>query len=226
MLFTYATKGNMQKSVYPINNRPPTNAYPASGPKNFKSGYAKPNPLKQWRKQLIPNNPVSSKQITIDQTMNPSVSVVTDEIANCNIIYTEVIKTTTCLGIQTENGCVGGTNNIRRSASTIISPKYSTSTRQYLQKRGKSFEQNYSIGKEKESPVYYSTMPSYDSKGEICKTVIYKPNNRIFKTQGAVSSAGYTAKVKQDYSDINTYNPGKKKEPECIFNRSSCNMHL
>ena len=215
MLYTYGKATFSQKSIYPSNNRPPNNLNSESGPKNMMTGHAKPNPLKQWRKQLLPNNPTSSKHITISQTLNPSVSVVTDQTQNCNIIYNGVFKTSTCLGIETTNGCVGGSNNIKRSANSKISPNYSTSTKQYLQKRGKSFEQNQSIGKEKEKPVYYSTMPSYDSNGNICKTVIYKPNNAIFKTQGAVTSAGYTLKVKNDSDQINTYNPKKKKEQPC-----------
>jgi len=215
MLFT-------NRSVYPTNDRPSTNIDPMGGPKNFKSGYAKANPLKQWRKQLIPTNPVSSKQISISQTINPSVSIIQDQ--NCNIIYNQTFKTSTCLGVKTENGCIGGTNNVRRSGSTIVLQNYSTSTKQYLQKRGKSFEQNYSIGKEKENPVYYSTIPSYQANGEICKTVIYKPSNDKFKTQGAVTSAGYTARIKNDYSEVNKYNPSKKKEQPCC--NINYTMHL
>jgi len=217
MLFTYGKATFVQKSVYPSNDRPSTNLDAVGGPKNMKSGYAKPNPLKHWRKQLMPNNPTSSKQISIDQTLNPSISIVSEQTQNCNIIYSGVIKTSTCLGIKTPEGCVGGSNNIRRSGNSKISPNYSTSTKQYLQKRGKSFEQNYSIGKKKDAYVYYSTMPSYQENGDICKTVIYKPNNAIFKTQGAVTSAGYTAKIKQDYSDVNSYNPNKKLEQPCCI---------
>jgi hypothetical protein len=217
MLFTYGKSTFVQKSVYPSNDRPRTNLDAVGGPKNMKSGHAKPNPLKHWRKQLMPNNPTASKQITIDQILNPSVSIATEQIENCNIIYNELVKTSSCLGVQTPDGCVGGTNNIRRSGNSKISPNYSTSTKQYLQKRGKSFEQNYSIGKEKEYPVYYSTMPSYQPNGDICKTVIYKPNNATFKTQGAVTSAGYIAKIKQEYSDANPFNPNKKKEQPCCI---------
>lgn len=214
MLFTYGKGGTLQTTAFPSNNRPPTNLQPASGPKNFKSGNSRPNPIKHWRKQLMPLNPTSSTQVTINQLNNPSVSVLTTEPSN-HVIYNQLLSTTDCLGVDTSRGCVGGTSNIRRSGSTIISPKYSTSTKQYLQKRGKSFEQNQSIGKRKSGNVYYSTMASYDSNNNICKTVIHKPNNGTFKTQGAVTAEGYTAKVKYDTLASELYTPGKKKEPEC-----------
>jgi len=208
MLFTYGKGGVLQTTTVPSNNRPPTNVNPASGPP------FKPNPMKQWRKQLIPLNPTSSTRVTIDQIDNPSVSVLSSQ-PSCHIIYNQLLRTSSCLGIETPDGCVGGTNNVRRSGSTIVSPKYSTSTKQYLQKKGKSFEQNQSIGKEKSKPVYYSTIPSYNSTGDICKTVIYKPSNRLFKTQGAVTSEGYTSKMRNDAAEVNPYNPAKKTQPEC-----------
>jgi hypothetical protein len=208
MLFTYGKSGVLQTSAFPSNNRPPTNLNPASGPP------FKPNPMKHWRKQLMPLNPTSSTQISIDQMDNPSISVLTTQTSE-HVIYNELLRTTTCLGVDTDNGCVGGTSNVRRSGSTIVSPKYSSSTKQYLQKRGKSFEQNQGIGQRISGNVYYSTIPSYDLSGNNCKTVIYKPSNSAFKTQGAATAEGYTAKVKYETLSSHSYNPGKKKEPEC-----------
>ena len=208
MLYTYGKGGDLQTTTFPSNNRPPTNLSPASGPQ------FKPNPIKQWRKQLMPNNPTSSTRVTIDQIDNPSVSVLSTQTSE-HVIYNQLLRTTSCLGVDTPSGCVGGTHNIRRSGSTIVSSKYSTSTKQYLQKRGKSFEQNYSIGKEISKPSYYSTIPSYNSNDEICKSVIYKPSNGLFKTQGAVTSEGYTAKLRNEAIEVNPFNPSKKTQPEC-----------
>ena len=208
MLFTYGKGGVSQTSAFPSNNRPPTNLRPAQGPP------FKPNPMKQWRKQLMPLNPTSSTQVSIDQVNNPSVSILTTQSSD-HVIYNQVLSTTTCLGVDTSKGCVGGTSNVRRSGSTIISPKYSTSTKQYLQKRGKSFEQNQGIGKRISGNSYYSTIPSYDANGNTCKTVVYKPSNSTFKTQGAATAESYTAKVKYDTLSSEIYSPGKKKEPEC-----------
>ena len=202
MLFTYGKGGVLQTTAFPSNDRPSTNLEPASGP-----GHGKPNPMKHWRKQLIPLNPTSSTQVSIDQVDNPSVSILTTQPSN-HVIYNQLLSTTDCLGIDTVNGCVGGTSNVRRSGSTIISSKYSTSTKQYLQKRGKTFEQNQSIGQRKSGNVYYST-------DNTCKTIVHKPSNSTFKTQGAVSAEGYTAKVKYDTLSSELYTPGKKKEPEC-----------
>ena len=208
MLFTYGKGGVLQTTTFPSNDRPSTNVHPASGP-----GHGKPNPMKHWRKQLMPLNPTSSTQVTTGQVDNPSISVLSTQKSS-HVIYNELLRTTSCLGVDTAKGCVGGTNNVRRSGSTIVSAKYSTSTKQYLQKRGRSFEQNQGIGQQKSGNVYYSTMPSYDSSGNVCKTVIYKPSNSTFKTQGAVTAEGYTAKVKYDTVSTNPYDPGKKKQPE------------
>jgi hypothetical protein len=225
MLFTYS-------NAIPSNNRPSTNIDTqfASGPKNNKSGHAKANPIKHWRKQLMPLNPTSSTQVSISQMDNPSVSIITNDSDNKHTVYNQVISITDCLGVNTENGCVGGTNNIRRTATTVLSKKYCSSTKQYLQRRGKSYEQNQTLGKQNSAYSYNSAIPSHDTivhdtDDYVCKTVIFKPNNETFRTQGAVTSAGYTAKIKQDSLGcscaINSFDPLKKTQQPCC---STCCM--
>jgi len=219
MLFTYS-------NAIPSNNRPSTNidtTY-ASGPKNKASGHAKPNPMKHWRKQLMPLNPTSSKRISISQIDNPSVSIITNNSDNKHTISNEIFFTTDCLGVNTENGCVGGTNNLRRSATTVLSKNYCSSTKQYLQRRGKTYEQNQTLGIQNSAYSFNSAIPSHDSITNdaidyTCKTVIYKPSNETFRTQGAVTSGGYIAKVKNDSigcsCTLNSFDPLKKTQQLC-----------
>jgi hypothetical protein len=213
MLFTYGKGGTLQTSTIPSNNRPPTNT-----DTNLvgSSSHGKPFPIKHWRKQLIPTNPTSSTQVSISQMDNPSVSILTSHSDNKHVVYNELLSTPSCLGVNTENGCVGGTNNVRRRATTVMSAKYSSSTKQYLQKRGKTFEQNQLKGTQISGYSYNSTMPSYDKNNNQCKSVIYKPSNSVFKTQGAVTSGGYTDKIKQDsLCECIDTNPLKKNQQEC-----------
>ena len=213
MLFTYGKGGTLQTSTIPSNNRPQTNtdANLVGG-----SGHGRPFPIKHWRKQLMPIRPTSSTQVSIKQIDNPSVSILTNYSDNQHVIYNELLSTTDCLGVKTENGCVGGTNNVRRRATTVLSPSYSSSTKQYLQKRGKTFEQNQMKGTKISGNSYNSTIPSYDKNNNLCKSVIYKPNNSVFAIQGAATSQGYTAKLKQDaLCECSVTNPLKKNQQEC-----------
>jgi len=202
MRFTYPeTKTLVEKKIaVPMNSRQP-NEYDSD---IFLGSPFKPNPIKHWRKQLFSNYQSKSKP-TIDDVENPNNCVISED--DTNVLYTHIISTTTCDGLYADGQCRGGTNNIRRT-STILKPNYFSSTKQYLQKRCKTFEQNQSIGQRKSGNVYYST-------DNTCKTIVHKPSNSTFKTQGAVSAEGYTAKVKYDTLSSELYTPGKKKEPEC-----------
>lgn len=210
MQFTYGKGGTLQTSIYPINSRPTTNIDPNVG--DFVGPKGKANPMKHWRKQLQPYYTSHSKQITINQIENPSISILTDIVSD-HTIYNELLSTNHCIGTNTTNGCVGGSHNIRRSGSTIVNPNYCTSTKQYLQKRCKTFDQNQKIGKKIGLNQYKLTTCSNTNTG--CP-VIYKPSNTAFQTQGGVTAEGYTAKIKEQSIEQNPYNPSKKLESICI----------
>ena len=213
MLFTYGKGGTLQTSTIPSNNRPQSNK---DANLVGSSSHGKSFPIKHWRKQLMPTRPTSSTQVSIDQIDNPSVSILTSHSDNQHVVYNQLLSTSDCLGVKTENGCVGGTNNVRRRATTVLSPNYSSSTKQYLQKRGKSFEQNQMKGTKISGNSYNSTIPSYDKNNNQCKSVIYKPNNSVFDIQGAATSQGYTYKLKQDaLCECSVVDPLKKTEQDC-----------
>jgi hypothetical protein len=211
MQYTYYGKGgNQTVAVYPKNSRPFSNT---DSNDVLGRAFGKPNPIKHWRKQLYPYYPSSSKQITINIVENPNNVNTTNEYDNmCNNIVEQVISTSKCDGIKNSNTCTGGTNHIRRSASTNYSNKYSSSTRQYLQKRGKTFEQNMMVGTpiDINKNLFNTTVCSNnDSK---TKCVVYKQNNPSFSTNDSVVSSNYVSKKRTNAINQNPYNPKKKLE--------------
>ena len=211
MQYTYYNKGgNQSSSVYPKNSRPFSNTDSNSV---LGSSFGKPNPIKHWRKQLDPYYSSNSKQITIDIVENPNTTNTTNVSNNmCNNIVEQVLSTSKCDGIKNGNSCTGGTNHIRRSASTNYSNNYSSSTRHYLQKRGKTFEQNTMIGTpiDVNKNLFNTTVCSNnDSK---TKCVVYKQNNPSFSTIDSVVSSNYVSKKRTNAINQNPYNPKKKLE--------------
>lgn len=211
MLYTYYGKGGSQQRVaVPVNSRPFNN----TDTQTFTGSFGKPNPIKHWRKQLMPHYESNSTKITISDVENPGVSVNTD-LEQCNIFYDQVISTNKCIGIDTENGCVGGSHNIRRSGSTLYGPNYCSSTKQYLQRRCKTYEQNMMVGQviDKTKNLYKSTVCNTDDSKTKC--VVYKKNNNTFNTIDSVVASNYVSKRKNDAISRVPYNPNKKLEQAC-----------
>lgn len=209
MIYTYRGKGGeTHKGIVPMNNRPFTNEDPVSTNQSF----GKPNPIKHWRKQLFPYYPSSSNKVTINILETPNTLNFTD-LLDCSEIFEQVESLPTCDGVINENNtCSGGTNHIRRSGTTLYNPKYCSSTRQYLQRRCKTFEQNAMIGKKVDLDKYLfstTTCPGPDPKS---RCVVYKQNNSSFNTINSVESSNYVSKKKINAIKLNPYNPQKKLE--------------
>ena len=207
MRFTYPESKTLieKKTAVPMNSRQPTQ-YESD---IFLGAPFKPNPIKHWRKQLNSNYQSKSKP-TINDIENPSICIIT-ESDNANILYNKIISTTKCDGIYVEGECRGGTNNIRRT-STIYGQNYFSSTKQYLQRRCKTFDQNQTLGKQLNDNNYKSTTCySDDSK---TKCVVYKPKYVIknYKQDDCTVSSNYISKKKQIALNDNQYNPNKKLE--------------
>ncbi len=113
--------------------------------------------------------------------------------------------------------CSSGENRVIKSASTIINKKYYTDSKAYLKSRGKLYDQkisttkvpgveyydlsgvplnptNTSLGPE----VYLTTGCSLNCPQNNPHITIYKPNNKKFAVQGAVSSSSRITKLKLD----------------------------
>jgi hypothetical protein len=218
MIYTYGKGGETHNSVIPKNSRPFNNVAPVSSGKSF----GKANPIQHWRKQLMPYYNTKSSQVPLYLIENPSTTITTDTTNlnlndECNnVLFEQVLSTMpVCDGVKKNNTCSGGTNHIRRSGSTLYGEKYCSSTRQYLQRKCKSFEQNMMVGKPIDLEKFLFKTTS-NSNPDTPSCVTYKQNNPSFNTIDAVVSSNYVSKKKLDAIHKNPYNPNKKLEQYCV----------
>ena len=146
-------------------------------------------PLKIIRKRLL-STPVqqSGNKPTIDEAQNASYTQMNVECLP-NTVQVGFDTNTLCYGIKRPD-CQGGTNHIQRSASTVMDKKYCASNREYLQRRTKTYDQNISKGKSLGNNLFEST----NGVDQNCMT--YKRSNPSFGTQGGVTAATQTSKVR------------------------------
>ena len=197
----------------PSNSRPFHNADPNL--QSINRTPFKPNPIKHWRKQLLPYYKTkSSKQVNIQQIDAPgtSISINSDNVdcsvKNIRILKENITMLNECDGIKfyLEDGinntkCVSGTNSVRRSANTILSKNYHRNYQSYLKSKCKTYEDNARLGSKNDDGTYKSSKCSTLklADGSTCnKPIIYKPSNKIFSTQGATSSSTNILRKKND----------------------------
>ena len=196
LLFTYKDKGPATVFAYPSNQRP------MSKHDSITNLPGKPNPIKQWRKQLQPSvSSVVQSHPTIRDLDNLTRTQEMNTQLNSCKAYDDIYFINECNGIPNEfndANCRTGTNYITRSASTIINKDFCWNSKQYLQRRCKTFDQNQTLGTHVEGSQFYSASCTKDPSGNVCKPVIHKPNNKPFKQQGGVSSSARIAKLKYD----------------------------
>jgi hypothetical protein len=147
-------------------------------------------PLKVWRKRL---NMDSASNVTINQLNGTSVTVT--QVDACPSIQTEVEQIKEDCHSKRKNGeCTA----IRRSAG-ICSKNYCTTTKEYLQKRTKTYDQNQTKGKRLSEWTYTSGRGSESSDVTgTCNKIVIKPSNTVFQQQGGVSSSARTNKLKYE----------------------------
>ena len=196
MLFTYKDKGPATVYAYPSNQRPMTKY------DTITNISGKPNPIKHWRKQLAPS--ISENVIQSHPTLQSLENATKSDMNLCKA-YTDVLYVDTCNRVAGSNPCVTGSFNIRRSANTVIDKKFCANSKQYLQSRCKTFNQNQTLGKNTGADTgngtkyeYFGASCATKSDGTVCKPIIHKPNNAQFKQQGGVSSSARIAKLKYD----------------------------
>jgi hypothetical protein len=212
MIYTYKGKGGeTHNGIVPMNNRPFNNISPIHTGRRF----GDPNPIKEWRKQLFPYYDTKSDKVTINMFEGPN-NINFTTLNECSEYYEQIPSLTTCDGVKNENNsCSGGTNHIRRSGTTLYNQKYCSSTKQYLQRRCKTFEQNAMVGKavDLSKHIFNTTFcPGPDPKN---KCIVYKQTNSSFNTNNSVVSSNYISKRKNDAITQNPYNPQKKLEQPC-----------
>jgi hypothetical protein len=207
MIYTYKGKGGeTHTGLVPMNNRPFTNEMPV----NTNRSFGKPNPIRHWRKQLFPYYDTTSDLVTINLLETPSTINFTD-LTECSQVFEQIPSLTTCDGVKNENNsCTGGTNHIRRSGSTLYNKNYCSSTRQYLQKKGKTFQQNMMVGKPIDLDKFLFNSTSSVGTETFCVT--YKQSNPSLNMIGSSVSSNFISKKKNNAIKLNPYNPQKKLE--------------
>ena len=212
-------KGSATTSAVPTMSRPlqPSNIAD-SGPA-FKA-----RPMKHWRFQLIPTENSGRTAASISSINRPGGSnflasgCVCADASNATVIQNLPFKPTPApVATLTASGeCIScdPESNVIKSAVTLLNKNYYTDTKAFLQSRCQTYDQKQSLSKDPAinyGPVDAPAWPNNTSTGpqnyltEFCPqkdncrvTTIYKPSNRNFAVQGAVSSSGRVAKLKYD----------------------------
>ena len=236
-------KGPATNSVVPSNSRPLLGTEQYNTGPNFK-----PRPIKHWRKQLNPRDDAGRGRQGVGMPMDypgGSVYLGTEGCVSCtpsypgnsysiglkddiikssriiqptaqDIFFDPITKAVKCVACNPEN-------NVIKPATTILSKKYYTDSRAYLQARCRLYNQRAStnfkpgvVYTENGVPVPPSNSPNgsqvrlmkdcddkctYNTQ----KVTIYKPNNSQFAVQGAVSSSSRIDRLK-----LNTINKNGK----------------
>ena len=167
-------------------------------------------PIKHYRKEIpLISNSVNSSKLgtTIDSLNRPGGSFKTNEPLTKSSLVAFINekdmnnKVETCFSLLSTQK-----NALQRiRSSNIIKPNYCVDTKQYLQKRGMTIEQNqYNYLRSGNSLTKPGTMNSlsnvYDGQKSDCLSniVIYKPRNSQFACDGSVTSSSLLLKKKNE----------------------------
>jgi hypothetical protein len=216
-------KGFSKMEAVPMNARPLTNgswilnqdtdSVPAPG---VDGNAFLPRPIKHWRKQLTVDPAVGGTKSKFIKLSAPSSSIYlggSEDRECCDINGSSIIST-----IESKNNnCCENTPQVIKPATTILSKTYYTDSRAYLRSRCKLYEQKLSTRRIPGNTYFDASgnelYPNNSDTGPqnylmrncatTCDpnkqpTTIYKPNNRNFSTQGAVSSSARLVKLKYD----------------------------
>ena len=211
-------KGISTNSAIPSFSRPDLNV---SGVE-FKA-----NPIKHWRKQLMPNagSGASNRRAGISMPMDlPGGAVYLGNVsANTDCLLDATADTTGLkeyIKYNDVSGCLSGPCNPEknriRSATTILSKKYYTDHHSYMRSRCNLYEQKltalpvpdivYLDTNDNLLPVTGANAIRQTQNCATCPTpthcqTIYKPNNAQYAKQGAVDSSDRITRLK-----LNTVN--------------------
>jgi len=162
-----------------------------------------PNPLKIYRREIanVKSDSTCTKHssVKIDEINRPGGSIINSSFNNKNGLVNTIDNTLpnnicevpgTCMGFLSPavnaKRRVRSAGMIKKRYDIKNRAKYYTNTNQYLTSRNITFEKNQF--------KYPTSDPNY--------CVNYKPNNKQFAQQGAVTSSSLIARVK--YNTINT----------------------
>jgi len=150
-----------------------------------------PRPLKIWRKRLSSGG---NGKVTLNQVYGMGTSVTTNPL---HCIQTDIPKVIETIHIRRSGGKA-------KTCEGQLPQTTCMSTREYLQKRCKTFEQNQAKGKSVTAYTYESGQASKDPRH--CTNIIVKPSNTKFKVQGGVSASSRTNNLKYNTIQSNVLN--------------------
>jgi len=167
--------------VVPMNSRAATNIEYSS---LLSHSFGKQNPIKHWRKQLQPQFPSQSTQISLDAYNAPGG---TSKTFNCStepsslLMKTYIHQGTTC---NVSNQCDG--RQKIKTATTNLSKTYYTTSGQYLKSKARTYKQHLNDS--------HNADPCETNKNH----AVYDKNNSNYSQQGAVSSGSRVDRLKLD----------------------------
>ena len=153
-----------------------------------------PNPIKHYRKQLVSTNSNGtgySRNSMVGNLDKPNAFSIT--YTSCNDISYGQLGNEYILEMTTQTCGENGKCFIIKPATTVINDNYSQSSREYLWKKCRTFDQN--LPSAKSNLVNPNCLETNN-----CNSV-FSPSNPKFQTQGSVSSSARTASLKYNCND-------------------------
>lgn len=216
-MLNFTWKGESKNAIIPTYSNPPEKSNEVALAPNFKA-----RPLRQYRKQLIPNTRTSSSRSVQILSEQPGSYVYlgdkecftcVQDNNNSNGIKIYINKIYEDCSCNRENRIIksGLTEKKNINNDPNFTP-YSFSTKEYLQRKCYTYKQK--ISGVKDPDIEYlipgtniPKQPNDDTDGpqvrlsltctnNNCNTIIYKPNNSQYSTQGAVSSSSRIQRLK------------------------------
>ena len=170
---------NYTNSGYAVSRHPSANRIQCPGEKNdYRNGSFikfKPNPIKHWRKQLMPNKNINSRSVSVRQAIDVpggTTRLNVNTTLDCNVNRIPNYVKNNAMNIdkaqKSDEGCIlYNPQRIQRSASTIVKKNYYQTNAAYLKSRVKLYSQNQTIS-ERPTNDYLSAelkvLPPSDSK--------------------------------------------------------------
>ena len=193
---------------------------------NGRIGGFAPNPIRHWRKQLIPRQGGCSGKNTIANMDTPGSAITLSNKTLFSGNYTAIYINKT-LSIQEQCDIKGGVcmiqNHLNQSRPIMTySRDYHSSSNTYLQSRGKLFYQQNAINfkklrsfpckKQKKTAIDYNGLYNTDvsgcffTDGSCVVALVYDPVNAVFGTNTAVAGSLYAQNRAQTTLTQNQYN--------------------
>ena len=165
----YDICNNFTHNGFGVSRHPSANRTKCPGVNNnYKNGAFikfKPNPIKHWRKQLQPNQPVNSRRVSVRQAidvpggttrLDAKIQLSNESKCQQDVNYIPNYVKNNDMGID-KNPCTYNPQRIKRiqrSAATIVKKNYHQTHSAYLRSRVKLYNQNQTLSQRATNKYY------------------------------------------------------------------------